>query len=94
MDINIQDKIDIQCIVENGYNTSYINTLLFSLFYRPNKYLDELLNKNMNNPSAYYLQELIKENFVGPIRKHFSISNENINEIRNYLMINNWSMTD
>ena len=92
MNIDIQHKI--QCIVENGYNTSYINTLLFSLFYRPNKYLDELLSKNINNPSAYYLQELIKENFVDPIRKHFSISNDSINEIRNYLMINNWATSD
>ena len=84
----------IQCIVENGYNTSYISSFLFSLFYRPNKYLDELLTKNIDNPSAYYLQELIKENFVEPIRKHFSISNDSINEIRNYLMINNWATTD
>lgn len=51
-------------VVEGGYNTSYINSLLTSLFYRKNEHIKELLNSEPAQPSGYYLQELIKTNFI------------------------------
>ena len=83
MDDNI-----IPCVVEGGYNTSYINALLTSLFYRDNEYIKELLTSEPESPAGYYLQEILKTNFVEPIRRHFSIKYDIFNEIRNYLLIN------
>jgi hypothetical protein len=84
---NFDDNI-IPCVVEGGYNTSYINALLTTLFYRENEYIKELLTSEPLLPAAYYLQEIIKSNFVEPLRRHFSIKFDIFNEIRNYLLIN------
>lgn len=77
-------------VIKGGYNTSYINSLLTSLFYRKNEYINELLNIEPINPAGYYLQEIIKKKFVEPISKHYSINSDVINEIRNYLIINGY----
>jgi hypothetical protein len=83
MDDNI-----IPCVVEGGYNTSYINALFTCLFYRDNEHLKQLLNSEPILPAAYYLQEIIKTNYVEPLRRHFTIKFEVFNEIRNYLLVN------
>lgn len=85
---NTKNEYMLQCVVEEGYKTCYIDSLLAGLFYKNNQNLDILLNELPETSSAIYLQELIKENFVDPIRKHFSISKSNINEIKNYILIN------
>jgi hypothetical protein len=82
------DQQLIQCVIEGGYNTSYINALLTSLFYKDNINIMSLLNSDPVNTSAFYLQELIKTSYIEPLRRHFSIKSDIFNEIRNYLIIN------
>ena len=86
---NLNDN-SFPLVVEGGYNTSYIYSLFTSLFYRKNEYIKELLNCEPAQPSGYYLQELIKTNFIDPILKNYSIKSDIINEIRNYLIINGY----
>jgi hypothetical protein len=85
---------DIISIVEDGMNTSYIDCLLITLFYKPNKYLISQLDKNPDKPSGIYLQELIKEKFIEPLQRNFSISSSTLNEIRNYSAICGFNMID
>ena len=76
--------------IEKGLNTSYITSLLISLFYKYDTNINCLLIDKPQKPAGFYLQELIKTLFVEPIRKNFSIKSDTINEIRNYLLINGW----
>jgi hypothetical protein len=76
-------------IIEDAYNSSYLTSTLVSLFYNLNDHNKILLESN-SNPLAIYLQELIIEKFLNQIKKGFMISSETINEIRNYLMLNNF----
>lgn len=82
---------DIPLVVENGLNTCYIDALLVALFYKETPYTNSILESTPKNPTGYYLQELIKSKFVEPIRKHYSITSNIINEIRNYALICGWS---
>ena len=84
----------IPCVVEDGYNTSYMVSLFTALFYNGNNNVNDILDSEPLSPSYIYLQELIKTNYVEPLRKHFSISSSSINEIRNYMLICGWGMTD
>jgi len=76
-------------IVENGYNTCYISSLLMSLFYKPS-YLDNILNCDPKSACYFYLQDIIKIKFVDNVRKNISVSAEIMNEIRNYCNICGW----
>lgn len=71
-------------IVENGFNTCYIDSLLMALFYKPSTYLDSLLHTDPKNLNCIYLQEIIKYKFVDQVRKNISIMSDIINEIRLY----------
>ena len=84
----------IMSIVEDGFNATYIDSLLIALFYNNNKYLLEILNLNPIKPAGIYLQELIKQKFVEPLQRNFSISSSTINEIRNYSKICGFEMED
>lgn len=68
-------------IVENAGNTCYIDSLLMGLFYDPS-HIDELLNKNLKNTLAIYLQEYIKEKFMKLVRENKSVLCEDIEMIR------------
>lgn len=76
-------------IVCDGYNTSYISSLLMALFYIPSQ-LDVILENECLNINKMYLQDLIKYNFVNNIRQHISINEEILNEIRNYSHYCGW----
>lgn len=84
--MNELDKIP--CVIEGGYNTSYITSLLSALFYKENEHLKSILLQQPNNNSGYYLQDIIKVNYIEPMRKHYTIKSDILNEIRNYLFIN------
>jgi hypothetical protein len=88
MSSNINQLIPFH--IEKGLNTSYITSFLISLFYKYDTNINSILIDKPQNPAGFYLQELIKTLFVEPIRKNFSIKSDTINEIRNYLLINNW----
>lgn len=76
--------------IEKGLNTSYLSSLLISLFYKYDLNINNILTDKPEKPCGYYLQELIKTLFVEPLRKNFSIKSDTLNEIRNYLLINDW----
>jgi len=84
----MEHQYKFKFVVEKGYKTSYINSLFMALFYKRNNNIETLLNNFPDNPAALYLQELIRDNFIDPVRKQFSIKSNNINEIRNYIIIN------
>lgn len=74
---------EIYLVVENGTNTSYIDATLMALFYK-SSCIDSMLTQHVDNSDFYYVQELIKNNFVNLVRKRHSVSADLINEIRNY----------
>lgn len=75
--------------IEDGYNTSYIDSTLIALFYKPT-HLHELLTELPENIKFTYLQDIITTNFVEQIRKNYSISSMYVNEIRNYSIMCGW----
>lgn len=85
--------MDIFPIIENGYKTSYIDSLLIALFYK-NSIIYDVLDNEPIIPEVYYLQELIKFKFVNQVRKGYSIFSQSINEIRNYSIICGWKTID
>ena len=87
--INIENQIPM--VIENGYNTCYIDSLLVAIFYNKTQYVDFILDCVPRKPEGYYLQELIKLKFVEPLRKQYSISTSTMNEIRNYSIICGWT---
>lgn len=77
-------------VVENGFNTCYMDSLFMALFYSPSNISLNMLDTDPTDPTFIYLQELIKTNFVEPVRKNHSISASTINEIRDYVFYNGW----
>ncbi len=69
-------------IIENGHNTSYITSVLVSLFYNYTYLEESLLNRYTNNPKFIYLQELIKTDMVDKFRSNKSVFAKEINKIR------------
>jgi uncharacterized UBP type Zn finger protein len=87
--INIENQIPI--VIENGYNTCYIDALLVSLFYNKSENIDFMLECKPKKAEGFYLQELVKSKFVEPLRKQYSIGSNVMNEIRNYSIICGWT---
>ncbi len=81
-------------VVENGFNTCYIDSLLMGLFYTPSVIFNNMLENDPTNPDFLYLQEMIKTNFIEQVRKDISISSDIVNEIRNYSFINGWKINE
>jgi len=80
---------DICMVVEGGYNTSYIDALIVALFYKPSNN-DILLNMRVTKDEFYHLQDLITHNFLDKVKKHYSVSSDVLNEIRNYCISCDW----
>lgn len=74
--------------VEGGINTSYIDSLLIALFYKPST-IDNILNNSPISCEFYYLQELFR-NFVEIVRRNYSVGLDLLNEIRNYSIMCGW----
>jgi hypothetical protein len=79
----------IPFIVENALNSSYIDSLFVSLFFKQS-YIQDILSEYPENISFIYLQELIYENFVYNMRCNYFIDSTIINEIRNYMTLCGW----
>lgn len=75
-------------IIENGLNTSYIDSVIMALFYKMT-HLQELLSKIPEKNKFSYLQDLIN-NVIDQVRRNCSIDSSFINEIRNYSFICGW----
>jgi hypothetical protein len=76
-------------IIDDGLNTSYIDTVLVALYYN-HTHLNEMLINLPEESKFTYLQEIIKNDIIKPIRKNFSITSSTMNEIRNYSFICGW----
>lgn len=74
-------------IIENGYNTSYIDSVLSALFFNKSLIYNNFIT-NDTHVDLYYLQEIIKNNYIEPLRNKLSISSNTINHIRNVLFCN------
>jgi len=80
-------------IIEDGYNTSYIDSLLVALFYKPSS-IENILNQQPENNDFCFLQDMIRYNFIDLLRRRYSISSEILNEIRNYSIICGWKQRE
>ena len=76
-------------IVEDGFNTSYIDSILMALFYRTS-HLQEILIQLPKKSKFVYLQDIINNNFIEQVRRNVSVDITIINEIRNYSFICGW----
>lgn len=76
-------------VVENGFNTCYISSLLMALFYKAS-YLDSMLLSETVDPIHIYLQEIIKTKFVDRVRSGVSVMSEIMNEIRTFANVCGW----
>ena len=76
-------------VIADGLNTSYIDSLLISLFYKFT-HLQDMLIKLPEKNKFIHLQDLIYNNFVEQIRRNFSIDSSILNEIRNYSVLCGW----
>jgi hypothetical protein len=76
-------------IIDDGYNSSYITSLLVALFYKSSS-VDDILNMNPVDNKFIYALEFIKIRFIEPLRRGFSIHSETINEFRNYIVNCDW----
>lgn len=76
-------------IVQNGLNTSYLDSTLVALFYK-SSHIDQMLSQEPEDVRFIYLQELILSNFINPIKRNFSINSDVVNEIRNTSVICGW----
>lgn len=81
-------------IAEDGYNTSYIYSLLIGMFYSQSILYNILLESDPINIYFIYLQECIKNELIEPMRKYKNIliPSSTINKIRNYSFINGWKL--
>lgn len=76
-------------ILEDGYNTDYIYSLIIAIFHnKGNAY--QLLNNDCNNSNTYYLQEYIKHKILDKINNKISITTEVINKLRMFLYNSGW----
>lgn len=76
-------------IIEDGINTSYIDTLFMAMFFKPS-YIQNMLSEYPNDLKILYLQDLIYYNFVCNLRHNYIIDSSIMNEIRNYMFFCGW----
>ena len=74
--------------IEDGYNTSYIDSLIISLFYKTSTF-NFFINSQPKDINIYYLQELFNK-IIDLLKSNYIISSESINEIRNYSIYCGW----
>ncbi len=79
----------IPFIVEDGFNTSYIDALCVALYYKPS-YIQNMLAEYPVNIHFASLQEIIYEDFVCNMRSHNAIDSSIINNIRNEMIACGW----
>lgn len=76
-------------IIEKAINSSYIDNLFVSMFYKQS-HIQNLLCENINDVKFLHLQDLIYKYFVLNMRFNYVVSSELINEIRNYMVYCGW----
>jgi hypothetical protein len=79
----------LSLVVEDGYNTSYIDSLFVSMFYKPS-YIQNILLDDVVNLKFLHLQNMIDTYFVEKMRMGYVINSVTMNEIRNQLIFCGW----
>jgi hypothetical protein len=79
----------IPFIVEDGLNTSYIDALFVSMFFKPS-YIQNILSDYVDDLNFLHLQDIIYNYFVHNMRCGYTINAQIMNEIRNYLIYCGW----
>ena len=77
-------------VLEDGYNTDYIYSIITALFYSSSDGVNKILNYDSNNSNTYYIQEFIKYKLIMPIHRNMSIESETINKFRVFLYNCGW----
>jgi len=77
-------------ILEDGYNTDYIYSLIIALFCIPTEGISKIINQDTNNTNTYYVQEYIKAKFIYPLNRNISIESMVINKLRIFLYNCGW----
>jgi len=81
-------------IVDDGMNTSYIDSLLMALFYTPTIVELTMLKSTPIHEKFIYIQETIKDKFINVVRCDNSVSLYAMNDIRNNMIMCGWSNID
>lgn len=81
-------------ILEDGYNSDYIYSLIIALFYIPSDGLNKIINNDTNNSNTYYIQEYIKTKFIYPIHRNKSIEASIVNKLRLFMYNCGWQKND
>jgi len=77
-------------MLEDGYNTDYIYSLLVALFYSSSENVNFLLNIDTSDPNVYYVQEFIKLKFAYKIQHNVSIDAPIVNKFRIFIHHCGW----
>lgn len=88
--VSVHSIMDI--VMENGYNTSYLNNLFFLLFYEDSiieRYV--LLENNSPTYDGLYLQHLIHKSIIQRLKQKLYIPHNLTNEIRLFSIISGWN---
>jgi hypothetical protein len=81
-------------ILEDGYNTDYIYSMITALFYIPTDGTNRIINGDVHDVNAYYVQEFIKRKFIYPIHRSASIESCVINKFRLFMYNCGWLKND
>jgi len=79
-----------QLVLEDGYNTDYIYSLILALFYLPSDGVNRIINEDMEDSNAYYLQEFIKMKLIYLVQRGSSIESKIVNRLRMYCYNSGW----
>jgi hypothetical protein len=77
-------------ILEDGYNSDYIYSMIFAMFYKPSVGMNKIINSDTRHSDTYFIQEFIKTKFIYPIHRNLSIESSTVNKLRLYLYNCNW----
>lgn len=81
-------------ILEDGYNTDYIYSMITALFYIPTDGTNRMINSDVRDVNAYYVQEFIKRKFIYPIHRSASIESCVVNKFRLFIYNCGWLKND
>ena len=82
--------IKTECIIIDGINTSYINTVIMALFYKDSN-LRSFLSQIPTHTKFIYLQSMITNNYLTNATNNYCIDKSIVNEIKNYSSLCGWN---
>lgn len=77
-------------ILEDGYNSDYIYSIITALFYTQTDGTNNIINSDKLTTDAYYVQEFIKSKFIYQIHRSLTIESSTVNKLRLFLYNCGW----